>query len=100
MNAIFEFLWYSSEQFREKYEDLVTGWQENRQDDYQMPIQNFGQAVLAYWKGNEEVREEYPELLQDIGKSSNNYDPETIMEVMKLGFKQNPSTSSQNGERA
>lgn len=95
MNGAFEFLWFQDETFREQYADLIKNWQENKADEYQLTMDNFGQSVLNYWKTSPDVRDDFPDLLTEIGERMDTYSKEVVTEVMELGIKRDSVASSQ-----
>lgn len=96
MSKVFTFLWLSDDAFREKYEPLVDRWNNQSENSIQQPITNFGRAILLYWKINDDVRNEYDELIKDMGNCVSKLEKDNQMEVINIATRASNETSTEN----
>lgn len=81
VNTIFNYLWATNDEFKEKYQPIYEDFVESFDDYIEVNVDDIGYALINHWATNEELREDHPDLLDDLFEMHDLSDDQ-ILEVL------------------
>lgn len=82
---LFNYVWATNPDFRVKYSDLVDEFKETTIDMINVDITDIGKSLVNFWAMDEDLREEFPILLEDIIEMNNLTDDQIFEVILNAG---------------